>query len=100
MASSFSTIGPPALSGRAEGRGCGSGRARRARPEGVRSSDGLRARGDPGGGPRELRLIVHPIVVGEGGRLFDGSSKVPLILTETKPIDSGIVILVYGPAEG
>jgi pimeloyl-ACP methyl ester carboxylesterase len=48
----------------------------------------------------ELRLIVHPIVVGEGGRLFDGSSKVPLTLTETKPIDSGIVILVYGPAEG
>jgi dihydrofolate reductase len=48
----------------------------------------------------ELRLIVHPIVVGEGGRLFDGSSKVQLTLTETKPMDSGIVILVYGRAEG
>jgi dihydrofolate reductase len=46
----------------------------------------------------ELRLIVHPIVVGEGARLFDGSSDVPLSLIEAKPLDSGIVILVYGPA--
>jgi dihydrofolate reductase len=46
----------------------------------------------------ELRLIVHPIVVGDGKRLFEGTSVVPLTLTEAKPIDSGIVILVYGPA--
>jgi dihydrofolate reductase len=46
----------------------------------------------------ELRLIVHPIVAGEGARLFDGSSDVPLTLIEARPIDSGIVILVYGPA--
>lgn len=45
----------------------------------------------------ELRLIVHPIVVGEGGRLFDGSSEVPLGLLAAEPIDSGIVNLVYGP---
>jgi dihydrofolate reductase len=46
----------------------------------------------------ELRLIVHPIVVGEGTRLFEGTSKVPVTLAEVKPFDSGIVILVYGPA--
>jgi dihydrofolate reductase len=46
----------------------------------------------------ELRLIVHPIVVGEGTRLFEGTSQVPLTLTDAKPFDSGIVILVYGPA--
>jgi dihydrofolate reductase len=46
----------------------------------------------------ELRLIVHPIVVGKGARLFEGVPNVPLTLTEAKPIDSGIVILVYGPA--
>jgi dihydrofolate reductase len=43
----------------------------------------------------ELRLVVHPIVVGEGAGLFDGSPGIPLGLAETRPIDSGIVILVY-----
>jgi dihydrofolate reductase len=46
----------------------------------------------------ELRLIVHPVVAGEGARLFEGSSDVPLTLIQAKPIDSGIVILDYAPA--
>lgn len=47
----------------------------------------------------ELRLLVYPIVVGTGKRLFDESVKAELELVETKPFGSGVVLLSYRPAE-
>jgi dihydrofolate reductase len=47
----------------------------------------------------EYRLMVHPIVVGGGKRLFpDGVGRRALTLVETKPFQSGIVVLYYRPA--
>src|SRR5713226_3946064 len=46
----------------------------------------------------EYRLMVHPVVLGGGKRLFrDGSATKVLRLVETKPFSSGIVILTYQP---
>ncbi len=46
----------------------------------------------------ELRLMVFPVVLGEGKRLFkDGSEKSGLRLVESKPVGSGVLILVYHP---
>ena len=46
----------------------------------------------------EYKLMVHPVVVGGGKRLFrDGSDKKILQLIETKTFSSGIVILIYQP---
>jgi dihydrofolate reductase len=48
----------------------------------------------------EYRLMVHPIVVGGGKRLFrEGSKKTALKLVETKTFSSGIVVLTYQPAQ-
>lgn len=46
----------------------------------------------------ELRLVVHPIAVGQGKRLYADGQRTELELVETTPLDSGIVILVYRPA--
>ncbi|MGH8017291.1 MAG: dihydrofolate reductase family protein [Opitutaceae bacterium] len=44
----------------------------------------------------ELRLVVHPIVLGGGKPLFkDVKARHPLKLTETKPLRSGMVRLTY-----
>lgn len=47
----------------------------------------------------ELRLIVHPIVVGTGRRLFDGwtAGRVELDLTESTPLERGARLDVYRP---
>ncbi len=46
----------------------------------------------------EYRLMVHPIVVGSGKRLFkDGSDTTVLRLVETKMFGSGVVVLTYQP---
>jgi dihydrofolate reductase len=46
----------------------------------------------------EYRLMVHPIVVGKGKRLFrDGIGKKALRLVDTKNFSSGIVVLTYQP---
>jgi dihydrofolate reductase len=49
----------------------------------------------------ELNLLVHPIVVGSGARLFpDGSPKQPLQLAGSTAFGSGVLHLVYRPAAG
>lgn len=48
----------------------------------------------------EFRLMVHPLVLGSGKRLFrDGSPKTPLILVDTTTSGTGVLILTYQPAE-
>jgi dihydrofolate reductase len=47
----------------------------------------------------ELRLLVHPIVLGKGRRLFEGGDEVPLKLLDSKAFSTGVVSLVYGPAD-
>lgn len=47
----------------------------------------------------ELRLLVHPIVVGSGKRLFEGAgSTTPLKLVESKIFENGVLYLTYQPA--
>jgi dihydrofolate reductase len=47
----------------------------------------------------ELRLLVHPIVVGSGKRLFeDGSDQVPLKLLESRVFKTGVLYLTFAPA--
>jgi dihydrofolate reductase len=47
----------------------------------------------------ELRLFVHPVVVGPGIRLFgDGSPPVELALADSQAYANGVVSLTYRPA--
>jgi len=47
----------------------------------------------------EYRLMVHPVVLGSGRRLFgDGADPSVLRLAEAKTFSSGIVLLTYQPA--
>ncbi|MET9070266.1 dihydrofolate reductase family protein [Streptosporangium sandarakinum] len=47
----------------------------------------------------ELRLLVHPIVVGSGRRLFpEGGEQTPLKLVESQTFGTGVVHLIYHPA--
>jgi dihydrofolate reductase len=48
---------------------------------------------------RRIRLMVFPVVLGTGKRLFDGlSDKKPLRL-DSKVVGDGVAILIYEPAE-
>ena len=47
----------------------------------------------------ELHLLVHPIVVGSGKRLFEeGIGQVPLKLVDSKAFSTGVLSLTYEPA--
>jgi dihydrofolate reductase len=46
----------------------------------------------------ELRLMVFPVVLGSGKRLFGDSGKKPLQLTDSKVVGDGVAILTYRPA--
>jgi dihydrofolate reductase len=47
----------------------------------------------------ELHLLVHPIAVRKGMRLFDeGETPVPLRLLSSEAFSTGVLHLVYGPA--
>jgi dihydrofolate reductase len=48
----------------------------------------------------ELHLLVHPIAVRKGMRLFDeGESPIPLRLTSSQTFTTGVLHLIYAPAE-
>ena len=48
----------------------------------------------------ELHLLVHPIAVRKGMRLFDeGETPIPLRLLSSEAFTTGVLHLVYGPAE-
>jgi dihydrofolate reductase len=48
----------------------------------------------------ELHLLVHPIAVRKGNRLFDeGDTPIPLRLLSSEAFETGVLHLVYGPAE-
>jgi dihydrofolate reductase len=48
----------------------------------------------------ELRLMVYPVVLGSGKRLFaETSDKKPLRLVDTKVVGDGVAILTYEPGE-
>jgi dihydrofolate reductase len=48
----------------------------------------------------EYRLLVHPVVVGKGKRLFrEGSQKKELRLIGARALSTGVVALTYQPAE-
>ena len=47
----------------------------------------------------ELHLLVHPIAVRKGMRLFDeGETPIPLKLISSETFETGVLNLVYGPA--
>ncbi len=47
----------------------------------------------------ELRLMVFPVVLGSGKRLFGDSGMKRLQLVDSKTVGDGVMILVYRPAE-
>lgn len=48
----------------------------------------------------ELHLLVHPIAVRKGMRLFDeGEPPIPLSLLSSQTFKTGVLNLVYAPAE-
>lgn len=48
----------------------------------------------------ELQLLVHPIVVRKGMRLFDeGETTIPLTLRSSETFQTGVLNLFYAPAE-
>ncbi|HEX6872092.1 MAG TPA: dihydrofolate reductase family protein [Micromonosporaceae bacterium] len=48
----------------------------------------------------QLNLLVHPLVVGAGDRLFDGiGAEVPLRLARSQTFSTGVLYLNYEPAQ-
>ncbi len=48
----------------------------------------------------EYRLMVYPVALGSGKRLFgEGSEKKALKLVEARPFTSGVVVLTYQPVK-
>ena len=45
----------------------------------------------------ELALLVHPIAVGKGQRLFEDPTTFPLELLSSTALDSGVLYLRYAP---
>jgi dihydrofolate reductase len=47
----------------------------------------------------EYRFLVHPLVLGNGERLFTDESQAALKLVQVQPFNTGIVLLRYQPAD-
>ncbi|MEU0540780.1 dihydrofolate reductase family protein [Nocardia sp. NPDC005978] len=45
----------------------------------------------------ELHLLVHPLVVNTGLRLFTEGESIPLRLISAQPFETGVLHLIYGP---
>ena len=45
----------------------------------------------------QYNLLVYPVILGSGKRLFEEGSNTKLKLVETKPFNSGVVTLIYQP---
>jgi dihydrofolate reductase len=43
----------------------------------------------------EYRLMLHPVIVGSGKRLFNGLEEIPLRLADTTATETGVVVLTY-----
>jgi dihydrofolate reductase len=48
----------------------------------------------------EYRLLVYPVVLGSGKRLFQDASKTTLSRVDTQTFSSGVVLLTYRSAQG
>jgi dihydrofolate reductase len=47
----------------------------------------------------ELHLLVYPLVLGAGARLFpEGTGRIPLALAAQEAFENGVLHLTYGPA--
>lgn len=45
-----------------------------------------------------LHLLVYPLLLGKGRRLFEGLSDIELMLQDSRTLGSGVKLLVYQPA--
>lgn len=48
----------------------------------------------------EYLLMIHPLVLGTGRRLFAGGTQASLRLVETTTASTGVLIAIYEPARG
>ncbi len=49
----------------------------------------------------ELKLMIHPILVGSGKRLFEeGEEQTKLELMDSRTFSTGVLYLTYRPAQG
>ena len=46
----------------------------------------------------ELQLLIHPIAVGKGQRLFEDTPTYPLELSHQETLETGVIYTVYKPA--
>lgn len=44
-----------------------------------------------------VRLLVYPVVLGSGQRLFEDGTTATLNLVESRPLNGGVVALIYAP---
>jgi dihydrofolate reductase len=43
----------------------------------------------------EYRIMLHPVIVGSGKRLFNGNTEVTLQLTDSRTTSTGVAVLTY-----